>query len=262
MEDITRAEAFVRAVSPWLVHIVEACSVLVIVYGVVRAVNASILGLVRDPSKLPTTRIRLDLGQSLSLALEFLLAADILETMISPTLEQVGILGAVAVIRTFLNYFLGREIAEENRELRAEAATRAAAASAVAAPSAAAGGMSAVPEGRVLPLAPAFRGLDAMARYGSAIRSSERVLAWRRRPHRAAILRGADLQAPAPGLRDRRRAPDLYRGHGAHCGRQCDPRAVHPPGGLPCSTSPTSRRRECSVPTSPPSIPRWRMPPT
>jgi uncharacterized membrane protein len=136
MEDITRAEAFVRAVSPWLVHIVEACSVLVILYGVVRAVNASILGLLRSPAKLPTTRIRLDLGQSLSLALEFLLAADILQTMISPSLEQVGILGAIAVIRTFLNYFLGREIAEENRELREEAAGAAASSTPVAAPSA------------------------------------------------------------------------------------------------------------------------------
>ena len=136
MEEITHAEAFVRAVSPWLVHIVEACSVLVILYGVVRAVNASILGLLRGPTKLPTTRIRLELGQSLSLALEFLLAADILETMISPSLEQVAILGAVAVIRTFLNYFLGREIAEENRQLREEAAARAAPASAPTAPSA------------------------------------------------------------------------------------------------------------------------------
>jgi uncharacterized membrane protein len=139
MEDITRAEAFVRAVSPWLVHIVEACSVLVILYGVVCAVYASILGLLKGPSKLPTTRIRLELGQSLSLALEFLLAADILETMISPSLEQVGILGAIAVIRTFLNYFLGREIAEENRDLREEAAARAALSTPVTAPSAVAG---------------------------------------------------------------------------------------------------------------------------
>jgi hypothetical protein len=121
MEDITHAEAFVRAVSPWLVHVVEACSVLAILYG---------------PTRVPPTRIRLELGQSLSLALEFLLAADILQTMISPTPEQVAILGAVALIRTLLNYFLGREIAEENRELREEAAARAAASTPLPAPSA------------------------------------------------------------------------------------------------------------------------------
>src|SRR3954452_24911140 len=77
MEDITQAEAFVRAVSPWLVHIVEACSVLAILYGVVRAVISSIASLLAAPANLPATRIRLGLGQSLSLALEFLLAADI-----------------------------------------------------------------------------------------------------------------------------------------------------------------------------------------
>jgi len=139
MEDITQAEAFVRAVSPWLVHIVEACSVLTILYGVVRAAISSILSLLTEPTKLPTTRIRLGLGQSLSLALEFLLAADILQTMISPTLEQVSILGAVALIRTFLNYFLGREIAEENRELREDAARAVASPTPLAAPSVIAG---------------------------------------------------------------------------------------------------------------------------
>jgi uncharacterized membrane protein len=136
MEDITHAEAFVRAVAPWLVHFVEACSVLALLYGVVRAFVASVLCLLKGPTKVPPTRIRLELGQSLSLALEFLLAADILQTMISPTLEQVTILGAVALIRTFLNYFLGREIAEENRELREAAAARAASSTPLAAPNA------------------------------------------------------------------------------------------------------------------------------
>jgi uncharacterized membrane protein len=67
------------------------------------------------------SRLRLNLARALSLALEFLLAADILETIISPTLEQVGILGAIAIIRTGLNYFLGKEMREEQAELRAEA---------------------------------------------------------------------------------------------------------------------------------------------
>jgi uncharacterized membrane protein len=120
MEDITRAEAFVQALSPWLVHIVEACSVIVIFYGVTRAFLGSVLSLVRGPDKVPPTRVRLEMGRSLALALEFLLAADILETIISPTLQQVAILGGIAIIRTGLNYFLGKEIKEESEELRAE----------------------------------------------------------------------------------------------------------------------------------------------
>ena len=49
--------------------------------------------------------------------LTFQLGADIIETSISPTWDQIGRIGAVAVIRTFLNYFLERDI-EEWRERR------------------------------------------------------------------------------------------------------------------------------------------------
>ena len=130
MEEMTRAEALVRAVSPWLVHIVEANSVVVIFYGVVRAFLAWIMSIVRGPERVPPTAIRLDLGRSLALALEFLLATDILETIVSPSLEQVAILGGVAIIRTGLNYFLGKEMTDEAKELTEEAAEEAAAATA------------------------------------------------------------------------------------------------------------------------------------
>jgi len=46
----------------------------------------------------------------LVLGLEFELAADIVRSAISPSWDQIGQLGAIAVIRTFLNYFLTRDI--------------------------------------------------------------------------------------------------------------------------------------------------------
>jgi uncharacterized membrane protein len=46
----------------------------------------------------------------LLLALEFELAADVLRSAISPTWDDIGQLGAIAVIRTLLNYFLERDI--------------------------------------------------------------------------------------------------------------------------------------------------------
>jgi len=45
--------------------------------------------------------------------LTFQLAADIVNTSFSPTWDDVGHLGAIAVIRTFLNFFLEREVAEK-----------------------------------------------------------------------------------------------------------------------------------------------------
>ena len=58
------------------------------------------------------TYFRRTFGGWLVVALEFQLAADIVGTIISPTSEHLITLGAVAVIRTFLNYFLNKELNE------------------------------------------------------------------------------------------------------------------------------------------------------
>ena len=44
------------------------------------------------------------------LSLEFALAADIVRTAIAPTWDDIGQLAAIAAIRTFLNYFLERDL--------------------------------------------------------------------------------------------------------------------------------------------------------
>jgi uncharacterized membrane protein len=49
-------------------------------------------------------------GMWLLLALEFELAADIIRSVISPTWLEIGELAAIAVIRTFLNYFLEKDL--------------------------------------------------------------------------------------------------------------------------------------------------------
>ncbi len=49
-------------------------------------------------------------GMWLLLGLEFELAADIVDSVVSPTWQDVGMLGAIAVIRTFLNYFLEKDL--------------------------------------------------------------------------------------------------------------------------------------------------------
>jgi uncharacterized membrane protein len=59
-------------------------------------------------------------GMWLLLALEFELAADIIRSVISPTWFEIGELAAIAVIRTFLNYFLEKDL--EHASERAEPA--------------------------------------------------------------------------------------------------------------------------------------------
>jgi uncharacterized membrane protein len=51
-------------------------------------------------------------GVWLLVGLQFALAADIVRSVIAPTWTDIGQLGAIAAIRTFLNFFLERDIAE------------------------------------------------------------------------------------------------------------------------------------------------------
>lgn len=96
----------------WLKLGVEATGAMVIAIGIVVALSGFIRVMLRNgASDFPT--VRLSLARYLALALEFQLAADILATAISPGWEQIGQLGAIAVIRTALNYFLMREMTME-----------------------------------------------------------------------------------------------------------------------------------------------------
>ena len=54
--------------------------------------------------------IRIKLGSYLVLALEFFIAGDIVKTIITPTWEGLGVLGAIVVIRTILSYFLTKDL--------------------------------------------------------------------------------------------------------------------------------------------------------
>ncbi len=71
--------------------------------------------------------IRLELGLSLALALEFLLAADIAATAVSPSWDAIARLAAITGIRTFLNFFLQKEVRELeaiNQQIRENASLR------------------------------------------------------------------------------------------------------------------------------------------
>lgn len=54
--------------------------------------------------------VRIKLGSYLVLALEFFIAGDIVKTIITPTWQSLGILGAIVVIRTILSYFLTKDL--------------------------------------------------------------------------------------------------------------------------------------------------------
>lgn len=55
-------------------------------------------------------KIRLNLGQLILLSLEVLIVSDILHSIAHRSLEDLGVLGAIVVIRILLAYFLDREL--------------------------------------------------------------------------------------------------------------------------------------------------------
>ncbi len=64
-----------------------------------------------------TESIRLRLGRTLALGLEFTVASDILRTAVAPTRQDILNLGAIVLLRSLLNYFLEHEIQQaENRK--------------------------------------------------------------------------------------------------------------------------------------------------
>jgi uncharacterized membrane protein len=94
----------------------EAAAVIVVAYGSLEAF-AKLVRIVVTPGATHGARkaIWRRFGVWLLLGLEFELAGDILISVVSPTWQEIGQLGAIAVIRTFLNYFLERDLERAER---------------------------------------------------------------------------------------------------------------------------------------------------
>jgi uncharacterized membrane protein len=108
------------AITEPTIVIIDAFALLIIAYGTLEAMVKVIhLAIWRDQSR--AREVWLRYGRWLVAGLTFQLASDIVETSISTDWEGIARLGAVAVIRTFLNYFLERDINERVEEKESKA---------------------------------------------------------------------------------------------------------------------------------------------
>ena len=98
--------------------IIECIALIVIALAIVKAINRLLFRHERIEREEKLSQVRIDLGVALGLSLEFLLAADIAATAVSPSWSAVGKLAAISAIRTFLNFFLEREVKELAKEKR------------------------------------------------------------------------------------------------------------------------------------------------
>ena len=92
-------------------YTIEAAGVLIIVLGCFGATFWFFLYLRKTDLVTAYKQYRMALGRVILLGLEFLLAGDIIRTVvIAPTLQQVGVLTVIVLIRTFLSFTLELEI--------------------------------------------------------------------------------------------------------------------------------------------------------
>ena len=100
----------------WTRLVLETFGAITIALGAIAAVALLVRSaLARE--HVSFTAARFVLARYLALALEFQLAADVLETAIAPEWAKIGQLAAIATIRTALNYFLSRELREERSQV-------------------------------------------------------------------------------------------------------------------------------------------------
>jgi uncharacterized membrane protein len=104
---MTFTHSMERAAQPF-----EVCAVAVLGIGLIAAlVSSARLWHTSRDGRRAYTLLREFFGGVLLLAVEILVAADLIRTVaVTPTLESVGVLGLIVLIRTFLSFSLETEI--------------------------------------------------------------------------------------------------------------------------------------------------------
>ena len=92
--------------------VIDALALLIIVVGTLEAFVNGLRTMLASAAGHERRDVWLRYARWLVAGLTFQLAADIIETSITTSWEAIGRLAAIAVIRTFLNFFLERDLAE------------------------------------------------------------------------------------------------------------------------------------------------------
>ncbi len=95
----------------WFGNIIDIAGVVIMVLGVFSASVWFFVFVKREGMASAYSQYRQTIGRVILLGLEFLVAGDIIKTVaLSPTLVNIGILGGIVLIRTFLSFTLQLEV--------------------------------------------------------------------------------------------------------------------------------------------------------
>ncbi|MDM0034494.1 DUF1622 domain-containing protein [Variovorax sp. J22P271] len=105
MEQLLHASAII------LSQLLEAATLVLLAVGALLATKNLLVGAFTGAT---ASELSLDVWQGMSrwlmVGLEFMLAADLVSTVVAPTWDELGRLATIAAIRTLLGFFLGRDL--------------------------------------------------------------------------------------------------------------------------------------------------------
>ncbi len=104
-------------ITKYLSSTLEVIAALVVGISLLKFLYKYFLHILKPNDGITNQTIRIQFGSGLTVALELLLGADILATAISPNWNEIGKLAAIASLRTALNYFLERELKNNEGKL-------------------------------------------------------------------------------------------------------------------------------------------------
>lgn len=107
---------FVHYIELYLTYTVEICTIILELFGIMILVFSAIkcfIQWIRHDDK-----IRLDLAKGIALSLEFKLGSEVLRTVIVREWKDLGILGAIIVLRGLLTFLIHWEIRQEEASLK------------------------------------------------------------------------------------------------------------------------------------------------
>ena len=102
-----------------LEDVVSICTVVLEMFGIIVLVVVAVKCFVRGVRRSPVN-IRLNLAQGIALALEFKMGGEVLRTVVVREWSELGILGAIIVLRAMLTFLIHWEIRNEKKEQQEE----------------------------------------------------------------------------------------------------------------------------------------------
>ena len=108
---------FIENMDMILTFVVETCTILLELFGIAVLVFTAVKCFIQWIKK-DNHHLRLNLAEGIALSLEFKMGSEVLRTVVVRDWEELGILGAVILLRGLLTFLIHWEIKNEENALK------------------------------------------------------------------------------------------------------------------------------------------------